>query len=430
MSDGPVGILAGGGGLPLEIARGIVARGRGLHIVAIDGEADADFSGFPHTIVNWGQIGGMVAAFRKAGCIDLVIVGRVKRPDLRRIKPDLGLFLSLPKIVRLITAGGDDGVLRRVVRFFEGKGFRVVAPSEVAPEIVVREGALGRSDLGRAERADVRLALDVIATLGAFDIGQGAVVRHGRILALEGAEGTDGMLARIAVRQVSDTASGPALRAGVLVKRPKPGQELRIDLPAIGPNTVRLAASAGLAAIAVAADNVLVAERATVRNMADAAGLAVVGTPIDPVPRGMPARKAGDAVTIALNGQEVARRDDIADARRGCGVLAALAPHCRSQGVVVIRRHVLAIETGEGLSALLERAAGLRQWGDRAKRRGALVIGHGAVLRSEHVEAAGRMGLAGIVSWGESLRDGAARSMAARLGLFVGEAPLDRELAG
>lgn len=427
MSDSPVGILAGGGGLPLEIARGIRGRGRGVHIVAIDGEADADFAGYSVTRVNWGQIGRMVTAFRQAGCRELVIVGRVKRPDLRRIKPDLGLFLSLPKILRLITAGGDDGVLRRVVRFFEGKGFRVAAPSEVAPEIVVREGSLGRVGLARAEVADVQLADAVVGALGAFDIGQGAVVRHGRVLALEGAEGTDGMLRRIGVRQMSDAVAGPALRAGVLVKRPKPGQELRIDLPAIGPDTVRLAAAAGLAGIAVAADYVLVAERDTVRALADAAGLAVAGLRIDPGRRNTPAEPAEKMGAIAVLGQHAAGRDDLADARRGCGVLSTLSPHCRSLGGVVIRRHVLAIETGEGLTALLARATGLRQWGDRAKRRGALVIAHGAVLQSSHVATVAQMGLAGIVAWGELLRDEAASLEAERHGLFLAEVRRQKE---
>ena len=118
-----IGILAGGGRLPLMIAESVAARGESVHIVAIEGEADPEIARFPHTWVNWGQIGRMVATLRAEGTDQLVIAGGVKRPDLWRIRPDAGFFLSLPQIVSLL-AGGDDSVLTRVVRFFEAKGLQ------------------------------------------------------------------------------------------------------------------------------------------------------------------------------------------------------------------------------------------------------------------------------------------------------------------
>src|SRR5262249_9088909 len=111
-----IGILAGGGRLPVMIAESVVGRGGSGHNVGIEGEADQEVARFPHTFVNWGQIDRMVATLRSEGGGEMVIAGSVRRPDLWKLRPDAGLFKSLPQLVGLL-AGGDDSVLSRVVRF-------------------------------------------------------------------------------------------------------------------------------------------------------------------------------------------------------------------------------------------------------------------------------------------------------------------------
>ncbi len=276
-----IGILAGGGRLPLMIAESVAARGDGVHIVAIEGEADPEIARFPHTWVNWGQIGRMVATLRAEGATELVIAGGVTRPDLWRIRPDVGFFTSLPQIVRLL-AGGDDSVLTRVVRFFEGKGLTVRGVHEVAPDLLAGAGRMGGVDLRAQDRADAELGFAVRQALGAVDAGQAVVVAHGKVLAIEGAEGTDAMLQRVAGLPGREAAG---VRRGVLAKGPKPGQELRVDMPAIGPRTVEQAAAAGLAGVVVEAGVVLVLDRAEAIRAADAAGCALYGLE--------PARSAG-----------------------------------------------------------------------------------------------------------------------------------------
>src|SRR5207244_7144593 len=118
------------------------ARGESVHIVGIEGEADPDIARFPHTWVNWGEIGRMVETLRGQGRSELVIAGAVTRPDLWKIRPDAGFFTSLPQILRLL-AGGDDSVLKRVVRFFEAKGLRVRGAHEVAPDLLAGSGRIG-----------------------------------------------------------------------------------------------------------------------------------------------------------------------------------------------------------------------------------------------------------------------------------------------
>src|SRR5665648_115645 len=162
MSANPrvVGIVAGGGSLPREIAEHVKAGGGAVHIVSILGEGDRDLSDFPLTKVGWAQIGGMVRALRNAAVTEMVIVGSVRRPDLAAIKPDLGFFLNLPAIARVVATTGDDGVLSGVVRFFESKGFKVVSPIEVLPSLLVGDGPLGALQAEANEMVDIARGFD------------------------------------------------------------------------------------------------------------------------------------------------------------------------------------------------------------------------------------------------------------------------------
>lgn len=371
----PLGILAGGGSLPREVAEAVRASGRDVRIVALDTDATA-FAPFPVTAVRWGEIGGLLAAFEAGGVKDLVILGSVTRPDLGRLKVDRGFFAALPQILAIIAAGGDDSVLRRVVRFFEGRGFHVVAPGDVAPGLLVGEGFLGHESASPAALRDVRVGFDIVARLAPFDIGQAVIVRDGEVATIEAAEGTDRMMER-AVSVLPAAARGTT-RAGVLVKRPKPGQERRVDLPAIGPMTVARAEKLGLAGIAVEAGGTLVAERPRLVGAADASHLFVLGLAPEHKTVGPGSRGA------------VTDRASTRDGEIAAAVLQALGPAVRSEAVIVARRQVLAIETGEGVEAAIERAASHRPWGLRSLlgRRGVALVSAGSARRPSVAAAA------------------------------------------
>ena len=272
---GPLGIIAGRGPLPCVLAEAASARGLPLHIVAIRGEAREEIERFPHTWIKWGEIGKMFAALDKNGCGDLVIIGGVNRPDLANVRFDLGALKTLPFLLSL-GKGGDDHVLSRIVRFFEQKGYRVHGAGDVAPNLLAGTGPLGKVSPSAEDQADINMAFKVVSALGRFDVGQAAVVVRGHVLAVEAAEGTDAMLARCAELRKSGR-TGRQARAGVLVKAPKPGQEERVDLPTIGRETVIKAAAAGLAGIAVAAGQVLMAEQEATIETANQHGLFLVG---------------------------------------------------------------------------------------------------------------------------------------------------------
>lgn len=422
-----VGILAGGGELPREIADSLLARGLKVVVVAVEGEADGDFTGLPTARLGWGKVGRMLATFRRAGARDVVIVGKVRRPDLRKLRPDLGFLLGLPEIARLIAGGGgDDRVLRGIVGFFERRGFRVVGLEQVAPHLIVGKGLAGRAHPTSGDVADMGLAAALLAALAPFDIGQGAVVASGRLEAIEAAENTDAMLERVAKRR---RAEGHAARRGVLVKLVKRGQERRIDLPAIGRQTVLGAVAAGLSGIGVEAGGVVAVGREDMMARADAAGLFVAG--IEPVPGDASAGavpKAAETGWRLLAGSKSGGRASgklLADARKGAAVVAAAVPFSAGRAVVVSRRHVLGVEAGEGVEALLARVAGLRQWGSEGSRRraGVVALAHTADLTPGVMTLAAQAGLAAVVL---TKADGAAVSpdmlaaaAAARLSLIA-----------
>lgn len=273
--ENSLGIIAGRGPLPCAVAASAAARGVPLHIVGIRGEARDEIERFPHTWVKWGEIGKMFRALDDNGCGDIVIIGGVNRPDFSNVRLDLGAIKTLPFILSL-GKGGDDHVLSRVVRFFEEKGYRVHGAGDVAPELLAGTGVLGAKAPSAEDEADIELALSVVGALGRLDVGQAAVVAKGYVLAVEAAEGTDAMLARCAELRAAGR-TGKHGRAGVLVKVPKPGQEERVDLPTIGPDTVAYAAAARLAGIAVASGLVLMAEPAATIAAADRHGLFLLG---------------------------------------------------------------------------------------------------------------------------------------------------------
>jgi DUF1009 family protein len=307
----------------------------------------------------------MVATLRAEGADRLVIAGGVKRPDLRRIRPDVGFFMSLPQIVSLL-AGGDDSVLTRVVRFFEAKGFAVCGVHEVAPDLLAGAGRMGGVALGREDEADAELGFAVRQALGAVDAGQAVVVAQGAVLAIEGAEGTDAMLQRVAALPRRD---GLPARRGVLGERPE-----------AGPGAARR--HAGDRAAHHRAGGGCQPGRRGGRGRRRAGPRPGGGRSrrrrrrlcrhgLEP-PAARPQARAGAAVGRVIGRRRPSRRD-AADIETGLAAVAALAPFATGAGVVVVRHYILAIEAAEGVTAMLERAAALRQWGLRWHKVGVLV---------------------------------------------------------
>lgn len=277
----PLGVVAASGRLPVQIAQAAADSGRLVHIVGLEGLHDPAITAFSHVTVKWGQVGRLVTFFRDHDVAEVVIIGAVdQRPDLRQLAFDAMGMQLLPRILATMTKGGDDAILRAIVERFEEKGFKVVGAHEIDRTITARAGAVA----GRAPKvldADGRVALRAAGLVGELDIGQGAVAVDQRVVALEAAEGTDQMLARVRDLRASRRIGWKG-RRGVLAKRAKPNQDLRVDMPVIGPRTVEAVAAAGLAGIVIEAERVMIAERAETIRVAEATGTYVYAATADP----------------------------------------------------------------------------------------------------------------------------------------------------
>lgn len=244
---GRLAIIAGTGALPALVAErhpAVIVRLAGIAAsVASDAVIEARLEGF----------GRMFADLRAAGVTDLCLAGAMRRARFDPDRLDAETAALLPRVMAA-QGQGDDALLREIVAIFEEQGFTIRGANTLRPDLLAPEGVLAGQPTAQSDAARARA---VLAALGPLDVGQAAVAAKGQMLGIETLQGTDAML-----RFVAETAPGSG---GVLVKRAKPGQDLRVDMPAIGPDTVALAADAGLSGIEVQAGHVLLLDPDAVR---------------------------------------------------------------------------------------------------------------------------------------------------------------------
>lgn len=270
-----LGLIAGGGEMPVLLAEHCAATGKPFFVARVAPFSDApELEQYPGASHGLGQMGARMNALREAGCDAVVMIGRVPRADLRTLEWDEGGRAMIPALAAAAPQG-DDALLRALLQEHEKQGFRIIGAEEAMADLLAPAGVWGSHAPG-PHMSDVAQAAHIAGAIGALDIGQGAVVCAGLVLAVEAQEGTDAMLHRVATLPLT-VRGAPDARRGVLVKRPKPIQERRIDLPVVGVKTIEAAAAAGLAGVAVEAGGALVARRADVVTAADAAGLFVYG---------------------------------------------------------------------------------------------------------------------------------------------------------
>ena len=268
-----IGIVAGGGSLPGRLVSACRETGRDHFVLALEGHADASaLDGVPQSWIRLGEGGKGIELLHRENVEELVFAGPVRRPGLRELRPDLRTAAFFARLGKAWI--GDDTLLSAVVRELEREGFRVVGADSLLADFRAVEGLYGRIAPDAEAQADIARGLGVVRGIGALDIGQAAIVQHGIVLGVEAAEGTDELIGRCAALH----RAGPG---GVLVKACKPGQERRVDLPAIGPDTVSRAAGCRLRGIAVEAGGALVFDRDEVVRRADSTGLFVIGVTVD-----------------------------------------------------------------------------------------------------------------------------------------------------
>ncbi|KZK82038.1 hypothetical protein PsAD13_03584 [Pseudovibrio sp. Ad13] len=276
VKQAPIAVIAGGGDLPGLVIRSAMEQGRDVVTIAIKGEADASLSAFNPVELGWGQIGKLFSTLKSNGVQDVVLIGAVqKRPDFTSILGDFGTIWRLPRIIKAVV-GGDDHLLVKVAGIFEREGLHVVGAHEVAPGLVASPGHVAGPKPDAKALSDMKLAIEAVDAVGRLDIGQGAVAVGARVVAVEGAEGTDAMLERVAGLRANGRVRSKGA-AGVLVKCSKPQQDLRLDMPTVGPETIQKASDAQLKGVCVEAGRVLVAHRDEVERLCDELGVFLYG---------------------------------------------------------------------------------------------------------------------------------------------------------
>lgn len=274
----PVGVIAAGGAMPFAVADSLIARGLTPILFALRGVCDPKgVERYSHHWISVGELGRAKKLFHREGCRDLVFIGSLVRPALSEIRLDFGTLRVLKEVWSAFR-GGDDHLLSGIGRILEQDGFRMVGIKDVAPDLLMPEGCLTRVKPDPTAMSDIAKGREVLRVLGPFDIGQAVVVIDGHVVGVEDIDGTDWFLARVGALRERGRIRTAAGR-GVLVKAPKQGQDLRFDLPTIGPRTIEGVARAGLAGIAVAAGNTLLAEPQAIIEAAERAGLFVTGLP-------------------------------------------------------------------------------------------------------------------------------------------------------
>jgi DUF1009 family protein len=275
-ADSTIGIIAAGGPMPFAVADSIAAGQRTPIVFALKGLAAAsDVQRFRHHWIAIGQLGRLFRLLRSERCRDVVFIGTMVRPALSEIRMDFTTLKLMPQILGAFR-GGDDHLLSGIGRLFEREGMTLRGVAEIAPDLLMPEGCLTRAAPSLEAEADIAKGRALLAALGPYDVGQAVVVIDGHVIGVEGIEGTDDLLARIASLRGEGRIRAKAGR-GVLVKAPKPTQDLRYDLPTLGAKTVTGVIDAGLAGIAITAGQSILADAQALVASADTGHVFVVG---------------------------------------------------------------------------------------------------------------------------------------------------------
>lgn len=262
----PLGVIAGGGSLPLRVVQAASAMGRPVHVVVLEGHGDpAAYAGQSHVTLRWGLAAQMLSWLKQHGVREVVLAGTVARPSLLSLRPDAASMKLIGRIGRA-AFNGDDSILRAVMKVLGEEGFEVVGAQALLTGLLPEAALLAGPMPDDVARADIARGLAVCHAMGAVDVGQAVIVQQGLVLGVEAIEGTDALILRAGGLK----REGPA---PILVKALKPTQSKLADLPTIGPKTVETARTAGLRGLAFQANGTILLERDATIAAAEAAGI-------------------------------------------------------------------------------------------------------------------------------------------------------------
>lgn len=270
-TDSGLAIVCGRGDLPRLLAQECKVSGRDYYVVEFENIPLDWASGHPVIHAIFEQPGHLFAQLHNANCTQVVMAGAMDREQIDLDRLD-AKGVELASLLAETIKAGDNKTLGSIIKFFENNDFAVIAAHEVVTSLVPRSGVLTTISPDENDKFDAERAAEIVDGLGRLDVGQGAVVGQGICLGLESIQGTDTMLDFVAVNRAGFLPNPDGGR-GVLLKAPKPGQDLRVDLPTIGPDTINNAHKAGLSGVVIEAGGVMILRQTETVSMANDLGL-------------------------------------------------------------------------------------------------------------------------------------------------------------
>ena len=266
-----VGLIAGDGSFPLEVAKSISQKNKEIFIIAIKGSASKDIECYPHLWIRIGQIGKAIRALKENNCKELILIGGVKKPNVWLLRPDFGALKLFFKLI-ILPIKGDASILKTLLNFLEKDNkFKVVGAEKYISYLLMSKGLIAGEKINEQTNVDIDIAVENCKSIGSKDIGQACVVVNGKIIASEDSSGTDKMLRGIISKEIRFN------NEGVLVKLAKPIQDRRVDLPAIGMQTIKLAKEIGLCGIAIEEKSSFISNKERVIKFANKNNIFIFG---------------------------------------------------------------------------------------------------------------------------------------------------------
>jgi DUF1009 family protein len=266
-----IGIVAGSGNLPPELAQLLRKKNVDFYIAGIENFADqANFIGFNYQEVNIAKIGKLISYLKTNSVNKVIFIGGLARPKISSLKPDLLGVKLLAELGINKISGGDDNVLRIIIDFFQKQNFYITSIAEIAPEILAEAGHIAGPEVNKTYHTDIQIGTDFLHKTSEFDVGQAVILQNKRIIGVEAAEGTDGLIKRMLLLKFKPENA-------ILIKTPKATQDKRIDLPTIGPETVKNCYESGVKLIAVKSGETIIQDKLQTISLANELKISIIG---------------------------------------------------------------------------------------------------------------------------------------------------------
>ncbi len=245
-------IIAGSGSLPQQVLEDSIKNGWDVHVLSFGSDLPENSKNFKIVQFKTVSLSKVINYLKYNHIKNLVMVGYINRPDNILTVLNLRYLFLLLKYFRVLNSG-DSKLLTSIIRVLENKGFNVIGAHQISNNLTLKKGVYSKIKPSANDNKDILLAYKTAKIIGNLDIGQGVIVSKNRVLAVEGAEGTNLMLEKIITIN-----SNKKVKTGLLLKTSQNIQDKRVDLPTVGPETIHLIAKAGLKGIAITSDDILI----------------------------------------------------------------------------------------------------------------------------------------------------------------------------